>query len=102
MARLRSRYTAAPLKDNSILIKTNSREIPKFRNRIPLAKRMPNVGIGAWGSDSSRLMLNRQCTCAVKRRWSTAGESPARELGSLHPEAIGAAVEETKPSEPPV
>ena len=39
-------------------------------------------------------------TCAVKRRWSTAGESPARELGSLHPEAIGAAAEETKPSEP--
>jgi hypothetical protein len=41
-------------------------------------------------------------TCAVKRRWSTVGESPARELGSLHPEAIGAAVEETKPSEPPM
>jgi hypothetical protein len=39
---------------------------------------------------------------AVKGRWSTVGESPARELGSLHPEAIGAAVEETKPSEPPV
>jgi hypothetical protein len=37
-----------------------------------------------------------------EKRWSTAGESPARELGSLHPEAIGAAVEETKPSEPPV
>src|SRR6476661_10672850 len=36
--------------------------------------------------------------CAVKRRWSTAGEGPARELGSLHPEAIRAAVEETKPS----
>ena len=53
MARLRSRYTAAPLKDNSILIKTNSREIPKFRNRIPLAKRMPNVGIGAWGTEQS-------------------------------------------------
>src|SRR5262249_22287031 len=45
---------------------------------------------------------NLDFTCAVKRRWSTAGESPARELGSLHPEAIGAAVEETKPSEPPV
>ena len=41
-------------------------------------------------------------TCAVERRWSTAGESPARELGSLHPEVIGAAVKETKPSEPPV
>ena len=27
----------------------------------------------------------------MKRRWSSAGESPARELGSLHPEAIGAA-----------
>jgi hypothetical protein len=38
--------------------------------------------------------------CAVKRRWTTAGENPARELGSLHPEAIRAAVEETKPSEP--
>jgi hypothetical protein len=39
---------------------------------------------------------------AEKRRWSTVAESPARELGSLHPEAIGAAVEETKPPEPPV
>jgi len=46
--------------------------------------------------------VNRDYACAVKRRWSTAGESPARELGSLHPEASGAAVEETKPSEPPV
>jgi hypothetical protein len=48
------------------------------------------------------LAINRDIACAVKRRWSTAGESPARELGSLHPEAIGAAVEETKPSEPPM
>jgi hypothetical protein len=48
------------------------------------------------------VVLNRDYMCAVKRRWSTAGESPAGELGSLHPEAIGAAVEETKPSEPPV
>ena len=45
---------------------------------------------------------NPNYTCAVKRCWSTVGESPARELGSLHPEAIGAAAEETKPSEPPV
>src|ERR1700740_2297257 len=45
-------------------------------------------------------LLWNHSACAVKRRWSTAGESPARELGSLHPEAIGAAVEETKPSEP--
>jgi len=44
--------------------------------------------------------INRDYACAVKRRWTTAGESPARELGSLHPEAIRAAVEETKPSEP--
>src|SRR5450631_2191601 len=47
-----------------------------------------------------RLSKNRDNACAVERRWTTAGESPARELGSLHPEAIGAAVEETKPSEP--
>jgi hypothetical protein len=32
--------------------------------------------------------------CALERRWSTVGESPARELDSRHPEAIGA-VEET-------
>ncbi len=49
-----------------------------------------------WG----RLALNRDYTCAVERRWTTAGESPARELGSLHPEAIRAAAEETKPPEP--
>ena len=53
-------------------------------------------------ANSDCLRKNRDITCAVKRRLSTAGESPARELGSLHPEAIGAAVEETKPSEPPV
>jgi len=46
------------------------------------------------------LAMHLDYACAVKRRWSTAGESPARELGSLHPEAIRAAVEETKPSEP--
>jgi hypothetical protein len=49
-----------------------------------------------WG----RLALHRYSMCAVERRWTTAGESPARELGSLHPEAIRAAVEATKPSEP--
>ena len=43
---------------------------------------------------------NHHYTCAVERRWTTAGESPARELGSLHPEAIRAAAEETKPPEP--
>ena len=43
-----------------------------------------------------QLVLNRDSTCAVKRRWSTAGESPARGLGSFHPEAIGAAVEENE------
>src|SRR5262249_25550192 len=40
--------------------------------------------------------------CAVTRRWSTAGESPARETGSLHPVAIGAVVEATKLLKPPV
>jgi hypothetical protein len=40
--------------------------------------------------------------CAVKRRWSTAGVSPARETGSLHPVAIGAVVEATKPLKPSV
>jgi len=50
------------------------------------------------GGDQQWSSLPRPC--AVKRRWLTAGESPARELGSLHPEAIRAAAEETKPSEP--
>jgi len=39
--------------------------------------------------------------CAVKRRGSSAGESPARQL-SLQPVAIGAAVEVTKQSKPSV
>jgi len=51
-------------------------------------------------SGAAQLAKRGRYTCAVKRRWSTAGESPARELGSFHPEAIRAAVEETKPSEP--
>ena len=58
------------------------------------------------GPVSARLPLNRRATPRLhvrrERRWLTAGESPARELGSLHPEAIGVMVEETKPSEPPV
>ena len=39
-------------------------------------------------------------TCAVKRRGSSAGANPARQLLSLQPVAIGAAVEVTKPPEP--
>src|SRR5437763_5191354 len=67
-------------------------------NSTTLERFVGNPEVG----DARQLLINRHYTCAVKRRWSTAGESPARELGSLHPEAIGAAVEETKPSEPPV
>jgi len=40
--------------------------------------------------------------CAVKRRWSTAGGKTRPGTGSLHPVTIGAAVEATKPPEPPV
>jgi len=63
--------------------------------------RLPSYSRSSAG-DAASLVKNPHNACAVKRRWLTAGESPARELGSLHPEAIGAAVEETKPSEPPV
>src|SRR5262245_37544912 len=38
--------------------------------------------------------------CAVTRRGSSAGASPARQLSSLQPVAIGAAVEVTKPPKP--
>ena len=58
------------------------------------------MGQGVRLGGCGQLALNLNYTCAVKRRWLTAGESPARELGSLHPEAIRAAAEETKPSEP--
>jgi hypothetical protein len=40
--------------------------------------------------------------CAVKRRWSTARRKTRPGTGSLHPVAIGAAVEVTKPPEPPM
>ena len=71
-------------------------KIHKCEYRVPTYERQRYPSTCPW------LVKNRDSTCAVKRRWSTAGESPARELGSLHPEAIGAAVEETKPSELPV
>jgi len=63
---------------------------------------MITLGLDMLSRNGAQLLQNLYYACAVKRHWSTAGESPARELGSLHPEAIGAAVEETKPSEPPV
>jgi hypothetical protein len=46
-------------------------------------------------------VLRLKFECAVKRRGSSAGESPARQL-SLQPVAIGAAVEVTKQSKPSV
>jgi len=61
---------------------------------------LPTPSPGVKVPESRQVLINRRYTCAVERRWTTAGESPARELGSLHPEAIRAAVEETKPSEP--
>ena len=53
-----------------------------------------------WRTRTGESPLAGVNTCAVEKCWSTAGENPARELGSLHPKAIRAAVEETKPSEP--
>jgi hypothetical protein len=60
---------------------------------------MSRSDLGAF-YNGNQLLKNLDNACAVERRWTTAGESPARELGSLHPEAIRAAAEETKPSEP--
>ena len=44
--------------------------------------------------------LTRLSVCAVERCRSSAGATPARQLWSFQPVAIGAAVEVTKPSEP--
>ena len=46
------------------------------------------------------VVLEHNFACAVKRRGSSAGANPARQLWSLQPVAIGAAVEVTKPPEP--
>jgi hypothetical protein len=40
--------------------------------------------------------------CAVKRRWSSAGQKSRPGTGSLHPVAIGAAAEATKLLKPSV
>jgi len=45
------------------------------------------------------LALARIIQCAVKRRRTSAGDKPARQL-SLQPVAIGAVVEETKQPKP--
>jgi hypothetical protein len=47
----------------------------------------------------AELLINLNWQVRREKALTAAGESPARELGSLHSEAIGAAVEETKPSE---
>ena len=46
------------------------------------------------------MWCTRISACAVKRRGSSAGVTPARQLKSLQPVAIGAAVEATKPPKP--
>ena len=49
---------------------------------------------------SVKLTINRYITtCAVKRRWTSAGASPARELVRIHPVAIETMAEATKLSE---
>ena len=72
------------------------------------------AGNGSHAPDLSRLGMKPQTAalprrllsvmamfrCAVKRRWSTAGRKARPGTGSLHPVAIGAAVEATKPPEP--
>ena len=81
-------------------------ELADADKQLPLALQYAEKAVHDEEEASTKIELsalkNLHYACAVERRWTTAGESPARELGSLHPEAIGAAVEETKPSEPPV
>jgi len=83
-------------KDFSITTSTINAKSEQPRRSLRSAIRSGFAGAQGFNT----LTLHFINTCAVKRRWTTAGESPARELGSLHPEAIRAAVEETKPSEP--
>jgi hypothetical protein len=47
------------------------------------------------------LLIDRHYTCAMKGAGSLRVQVPPGNC-SLHPVAIGAAVKETKPSEPPV
>jgi hypothetical protein len=46
--------------------------------------------------------IDQAITVRRERRWSTARRKTRPGTGSLHPVAIGAAVEATKPPEPPV
>jgi uncharacterized protein YbjT (DUF2867 family) len=59
----------------------------------------PGGAIGFKRSDVNVIVRSR---CAVKRHWSTAGMKTRPGTGSLHPVAIGAAAEVTKPPRPPV
>jgi hypothetical protein len=52
---------------------------------------------GNWDS-----CCNQAITVRRERRWTTAGGKTRPGTGSLHPVAIGAAVEATKPLKPPV
>ena len=53
-----------------------------------------SVGVRQHGCCNQAISVRRE------RRWSTAGEKTRPGTGSLHPVAIGAAVEATKPLKP--
>jgi hypothetical protein len=83
-----------------------------YRN-LPLARDIPGQLRTFRAHEDSRaagtelgnyhvVVVTSRLQCAVKRRWSTARRETRPGTGSLHPVAIGAAVEVTKPPEPPM
>src|SRR4051812_28912516 len=75
--------------------------------RLPAQEGVAHIahGLRRWRRSRRRLGgaergLTRRSVCAVERCRSSAGATPARQLWSFQPVAIGAAVEVTRPSEP--
>ncbi len=72
-----------------VVVRTQRREIARFLRSI--------LG-DVVGASEKRASIGEKA--AVKRRWTSAGATPAQGTGSLHPVAIETAPEATKLSEP--
>src|ERR1022692_1256622 len=69
---------------------------------VALCLRLYSRYEGRTCSAPSSNCCNQAITVRRERRWTTAGGKTRPGTGSLHPVAIGAAVEATKPLKPPV
>src|SRR6266851_1482731 len=89
----------SPRKDFSLLARISG---AKTRRQREHRRVTPRFDAGSLTESSANSRLVAKSECAVKRRWSSAGEKSRPGTGSFHPVAIEAAAEATKLLKPSV